>query len=90
MLAGALQELPLKVSALPSSSTAAQNEDDGHDTDSSEPSPSMLPGALQELPLKVSSCPYLPTAAQNEDDGHDTDVSRFWPSMLPERSRSCR
>jgi hypothetical protein len=74
MLAGALQVLPLNVSAMPAPPTATQNDEDGQDTDESPwPLGSMLAGALQVLPLNVSALPAPSTATQNDEDGHDTD-----------------
>jgi hypothetical protein len=72
---GALQELPLYVSAFPLLSTAAQNDADAHDTEGSALVPSMLDGSLQKLPLYVSAFPLLSTAAQNDADGHDTELA---------------
>ena len=83
MLAGAVHELPLKVSAFPWLSTAAQNEDVGQETDVRFSVPSMLAGVVHELPLKVTAFPWLSTAMQNEADGHDT-ASRRVVSMLVE------
>jgi hypothetical protein len=54
MLTGALHELPSKVNAW--SPTAAQNDADGHDTESKPPE-SMLTGALQEVPSNVTTLP---------------------------------
>ena len=73
MLAGALHELPLYVSAFPWPSTAAQNDDDAQDTESRKLVPSMFAGALHELPLYVSAFPWPSTAAQNDDDEQDTE-----------------
>lgn len=73
MLVGAPHDAPLNVTALPPLSTAAQNEDDGQDTEVRPLTPSMLPAALQE-PLKVKAFPALSTAAQNDADAQDTEV----------------
>jgi hypothetical protein len=87
--AGALQELPLNVSACPLEPTAAQNDAEAHDTDTSPPpsakcggdrpgipgTTSTQLGALQELPLKVRALPFSSTAAQNDVDGQETDVT---------------
>jgi hypothetical protein len=54
MLEGALHELPLKVTAFPLKSTAAQNDDEGHETDA-RCRLSMRVAALHELPLKVAT-----------------------------------
>jgi hypothetical protein len=51
ILEGALQELPLYLSAFPTLSTATQNDDDGHETDDRLLLASIVVGALHELPL---------------------------------------
>ena len=51
MLAGVLHEPPLSVTPCPLASTAAQNEDDEHDTEVSPPLPSIKAGVLHEPPL---------------------------------------
>ncbi len=48
---GALHELPLKVTVLPSSSTAVQSDADEHETEVSVPLSMPRVGALHELPL---------------------------------------
>ena len=74
MLAGALQELPLKVTALPVKSTAMQNDTEEHETDVSGFVPSMLIGELHELPLNIRTLPLESTAAQKDGDGHDREL----------------
>src|SRR6266536_1465072 len=71
MATGKLHAEPLYVNARPLSSTAAQNDTEGHETATSRFVPSMPTGALQELPLNVSARPEKSTAAQTDADEHD-------------------
>lgn len=76
MLVGAVQVVPLNVMASPPSSTAAQKEAVGHDTDVRvlvDPG-LMSAGAVQVVPLNVTAFPCESTATQKEAVGHDTDV----------------
>ena len=57
MLAGALHEPPLNVTAFPLKSTAMQNDDEGHETEVRACVPSMLAGELHEPPLNVTALP---------------------------------
>ncbi len=66
--------VPLYVTALPSLSTAAQNELVGHETLCSWIVPSTLVGWLQVVPLKVSARPPPSTAAQNVAEAQDTEA----------------
>jgi hypothetical protein len=50
MLVGALHELPLKITTLPSWCTAAQNDEDGHETLERCSDPSMSTRGLQDVP----------------------------------------
>ena len=70
------------MSALPSRSTATQNEALGHETERRRPFGSMLVGTDQDDPSKVSALPKSSTAAQNEALAHET--GKRWPfgSML--------
>ena len=59
-MAAALHELPLKVDAFPSWSTAAQNDADGHDTERKKgrcriEAAEQWVGALHALPLNVNA-----------------------------------
>src|ERR1019366_4208638 len=77
MNSGALQVFPLKTSALPKLSTAAQNTDEAHEI-VGEPIPPALGstrvGAFQLAPSYVTSLPNLSMAAQKLAVGHETDV----------------
>ena len=55
MLTGALQALPLNVSAFPLRSMATQKVADAHDTACRWVPGSMAVGLLQEVPLKVTT-----------------------------------
>jgi hypothetical protein len=69
---GDVQHNPLKVRALPASSTAAQNEELGHDNPKGMPALSMSEGDNHDDPLKVMASPEASRATQNEELGHDT------------------
>jgi hypothetical protein len=66
--------------ALPSLSTAMQNDVVGHDTALSGVPGSMLVAPLQLLPSKIKARPTLSTAAQKALDAQDTDSSREPPT----------
>jgi hypothetical protein len=83
---GAVHVLPLKVSAFPVESTAAQKLGKGHDTpifsvmappanawlkDAATPG-SMVTGLVHALPLNVIAVPASLTATQKVGDAHDT------------------
>jgi hypothetical protein len=74
MLTGALHELPLNVSSLPASSTAAQNVDDGHDTELISALASMRAGVLHELPLNVAALPCPPTVTHKVSEAQETEA----------------
>jgi hypothetical protein len=57
MVAGALHEVPLNVTALPRKSNATQNDDEEQETDASELVPSTFAGELHEMPLNLSALP---------------------------------
>src|ERR1700735_1628107 len=72
---GADHELPSQVSTRPPESTAAQNPDDGQDTEASPPLASIRSGADHELPSQVRARPLPSTATQKPRAGQETDVS---------------
>src|ERR1035437_2212933 len=76
MLTGGLQERPLNVMALPAESTARQNDDEGHETASTELL-SMPTRLLQELPSNVitwlDKSLLWSTTTQNDADEQDSD-----------------
>src|SRR5579862_5168343 len=84
---GAVQVVPLNVSTFSKPSIAAQNAEDGHETESSEP-PSNCPfvvsigSALLQVPLLyVKALPAVSTATQKLVEGHDTDVRLLEPMI---------
>src|ERR1019366_6055115 len=76
MLTGGLQERPLNVMALPAESTARQNDDEGHETASTELL-SMPTRLLQELPSNVitwlDKSLLWSTTMQTDSDEQDSD-----------------
>ena len=70
---GVLHELPLKVTAWPSSSSTTQNDEEAHDTCTSSKFSVYLAGALHELPLNATYFEPRLTAIQNDEEEHDTD-----------------
>ena len=81
MLAGADQDEPFQVSALPPTSTAAQNEGLGHETEVKLPLGSMLNGANHEEPFQVSAPPWLSTATQSRALRQETE-RRLLPGSI--------
>src|SRR4051812_36755626 len=59
----------------PTLSTAAQNEDDGQETEASCPEGSTSTRGPHELPLYVAAPRFGSTPGQNVVLGHDTDVA---------------
>ena len=81
MFVAADQLVPLKVKTLPLLSTAAQNDDETHETESSAfPVPGSTsnvdqPGGVQNVPEQSNAYPPASTAMQNGVEvTHDTEV----------------
>jgi hypothetical protein len=70
------------MTTFPLLSTAAQKDDEGHDTELSSPTLSIWTGALHELPLNLSARPFPSTAMQNDAETHDTSLSPSPPNGL--------
>jgi hypothetical protein len=83
IVTGLLHALPLKVSALPLKSTAAQKDVDGQDTESrpfpNRPCLAIAVGRVHALPLYLTSSPLLSTATQYEADTQDTESRKEEP-----------
>jgi hypothetical protein len=62
-------------------STARQNDADGHDTELRERVGSMPAGAPHVPSFYVTDFPLLSTATQNDADGHDTELRERVGSM---------
>jgi hypothetical protein len=68
---------------LPASSTAAQNNEDGHDTELGKPLDcSILTGSFHELPLNVEARPPIAVTMHNDSGEHDNDKS--WSKPMPD------
>ena len=66
--------------ALPPSSTAMQNDAEGHETNWRASLGVGAKGADQEVPFQVKA-EFKPNTTQNDAEGHETEVKEKVPSM---------
>ena len=66
------QDEPFQVNTLPLSSTAAQKEAEGQETETRTAFGSMDVGADQDEPFQVNTLPLFSTATQKEAEAQDT------------------